>query len=63
MTKKDYILIAKVLNVVYCNAYRTATCTKVIDSIVIKFLVELKEDNSNFNPDLFIAAVRLGTQT
>ena len=55
MTKKDYILLSKIL----AHTYETGKSSlerETVIAIVNQLIVELKVDNPNFNSDTFIKA-------
>lgn len=55
MTKKDYILIAKIL----ARTYETSSLDVERETVIViinQLIVELKIDNPNFKPATFIKA-------
>ena len=55
MTRKDYIIIAKILNTQY-NAAKSAAEFTLVAIAIQDFISELKQENSRFDEDKFINA-------
>ncbi len=55
MTRKDYQLIADVIKQTYKNEYRQVA-EVAIQNVALSLSVELKKDNPNFKPALFLKA-------
>ena len=55
MTKKDYVMIAKVLNKWHNGHY-----TNTFEDLVHALMAEFAEDNPNFDGNKFIIAVSKG---
>lgn len=60
MTKKDYVLIARALNIVACNyagGYPEANPQKVLEEVSEELSKELERENPLFEKDRFFDAV------
>ncbi len=55
MTRKDYQLIADVIKQTYKNEDRQVA-EVAIQNVAVSLAVELKKDNPNFKPALFLKA-------
>ena len=55
MTRKDYQLIADVIKQTYKNEDRQVA-EVAIQNVAVSLAVELKKDNPNFKPALFLQA-------
>lgn len=58
MTRKDFVLIAAVLNSRYIVTAPNSVARDTVDNIAIAMAQALRETNRNFDRDQFLAAVR-----
>lgn len=58
MTRKDFVLIAAVLNSRYIATAPNSVARDTVDNVAMAMVQALRETNRNFDRDRFLAAVR-----